>query len=251
MTQVCDFSSPQNLQVVRQHFSGIVRYVSDDAAKNITKAEFDEALSLSLTVTLVCEQGAQPAMRGVPGGSHDWQIANQQADAVGYDPEATIYYVAEDPSRLPGADWATVEEYFRALQGRPRGAYGGLQLVTRLMTLGLATKGWVVSSWGGTSPLVHLEQLVGGPTFGLSIDVDNVLQADYGQHPRPNSPIPPVPPSPEENDTVFVKVLNEGTPESQTHVYAVVNGIPCHWWQMTGGQPNFDWHPERLPMPPA
>ena len=185
MIRVCDFSSPQNLSVVSAHFSGIIRYVSDYSFKNITPAEFDEALRLGMTVTLVCEQGTQPALRGALGGQHDGVIANEQADAVGYDPAATIYYVAEDPSRVAPNSWPVVEEYFRALTGRPRGAYGGLDLVTHLMSLGLATKGWVVETWGGISPFVHLEQLVGGDTYGLAIDVDNVLAADYGQHPRP------------------------------------------------------------------
>lgn len=54
---------------------------------------------------------------------------------------------------------------------------------------------------------------------------------------------PPEPPTKEENSTVFVIIIG-----SQTHVYAVVNGEPCHWWQETLG-PDFAWHPEKLPMP--
>ena len=184
--QICDFSSPQNLQQIQSlGFAGIVRYVSDFPSKNITVAEFDEALQLGLTVTLVCEQGQQQALGGASAALHDSFIANQQADAVGYDPAATIYYVAEDPSQVSPNSWPVVEQYFGALTGRPRGAYGGLKLVSHLMSMGLAEKGWVVETWGGVSPYVQLEQLVGANTFGLSIDVDLVLAADYGQHPRP------------------------------------------------------------------
>ena len=64
---VCDMSTPQDLEAVRQHFSGIIRYVSDTAEKNITKTEFDLALSLGLTVTLVCEQDNQQALRSAGG----------------------------------------------------------------------------------------------------------------------------------------------------------------------------------------
>lgn len=53
---------------------------------------------------------------------------------------------------------------------------------------------------------------------------------------------PPVPPTKEENDTVFVLIIGP-----QTHVYGVVNGVAYHWWQLTAG-PDFTWHPEKLPV---
>lgn len=183
--QICDFSTPQNLDVVAQHFAGVVGYVSDYALKNLSAATFNGALARNLTVTLVCEQGAEQAQRGAAGGTHDSLVANAQATALGYDPMATIYYVAEDPHTIPTTEYAAVAAYFGALTGRPRGAYGGLPLVTWLMEQGLATKGWVVQTWGGISSLVHLEQLVGAPQYGLAVDADLVLQNDYGQHPRP------------------------------------------------------------------
>lgn len=183
-------STLQDLDVVRQHFAGIIRYVSDTDAKNITKKEFHRALELGLTVTLVCEQDDQQALRGAEGARHDAGVANAIADAIGYDLDATIYYVAEDPRRLEVAQWPMVEEYFRNLSGRPRGAYGGVRLVTHLMDLGLVSHGWIVQTWGGESPRVHLMQRDGGEKHGLDIDVDSVIQADFGQHPRPRQ-LPP------------------------------------------------------------
>jgi len=188
MTLVCDFSTPQDLSVIAQHCEGIIRYASDDLAKNITAVEFDAAMTLGLTVTIVCEQGNQPAMRGASGGLHDTVIANQQANAVGYDEEAWIYYVAEDPNVLAPSAWPTVVSYFQAVNAntvRPVGAYGGRQLLDHLWSLKLITRSWAVQTWGGASYADALQQLVGTDTFGLSIDVDQVLQADYGQHPRP------------------------------------------------------------------
>ena len=110
---ICDFAAPQGLTVVRQHYTGIIRYVSDYPWKNITGPEYQQALSLGLTVNLVCEQGQQPALRGSAGGQHDSYIANQQADALGFD--GCMYYVAEDPNTLPQSSWSTVEAYFQAL----------------------------------------------------------------------------------------------------------------------------------------
>lgn len=236
MTQVCDFSSPQNLtQLKNLGFAGIVRYVSDYAPKNITPGEYLQAKQLGLTVTLVCEQGAQPAMRGPAGGVHDGTIANSQADSVGYDPKATIYFVAEDPSELPQSSWATVEQYFVAVNQnskRPVGAYGSLGLVTHLMTLGLATKGWVVQTWGGTSPQVHLEQLVGANTHGLAIDVDQVLQADYGQDPRPSGPVPDPP-----GGDMAVSPIVSFKP-GQVDIFQISGGTLYHKWNIGTGWAN-------------
>ena len=180
MPQVCDFSGKVDLDEVQKHFVGIVRYVSDFSPKNITRAEYERAMSLGLTVTLVCEQGNQPALRGRAGGIHDSNIANQQADSLGYPGDATIYYVADDPTPLPSSQWSAVVEYFQALGGRPKGAYGSGPLCAHLLGLGLVAKTWTVSTWGhpaGNS----LVQMVGANTSGLAVDVDEIVQSDYGQ----------------------------------------------------------------------
>jgi hypothetical protein len=196
MTAICDFSN-QSISIPAIKAAGLVgimSYTSDYPYKNLSQANFNEAVSLGLTINLVCEQGNQPALRGALGGIHDSIISNQQANALGYDPTAAIYYVAEDPYKLGTSSWPTVETYFRALPWgghRPIGAYGSLPLVTHLINLGLATYGMVVQTWGGTNSQVHLEQMVGANTFGLPIDVDTVLKADYGQMPRPAQPVQP------------------------------------------------------------
>jgi hypothetical protein len=185
--------------MVADHFAGIVRYVSDYSWKNITVTEYQHAMSLGLTVTLVCEQDNQQTLRGVLGGMHDSTIADQQATALGYPPDATIYYVAEDPSVLPESDWPTVVEYFQGLNwgsNRPKGAYGSGPLLAHLLSLGLVTHTWNVSTWGAPQGNA-LEQLVGANTYELAVDVDEVLAVDYGQAPRPVvAPPAPAPPAP-------------------------------------------------------
>jgi hypothetical protein len=231
MVQVCDFLSPQNLSVVAQHYAGIVRY-----PKNITTAEFHSALANGLTVTLVQEGGSQPAMRGAAGGQQDAQYANQIADSIGYDPAATIYYVAEDPTTLPGSAWPTVEQYFQAVNAnskRPVGGYGGLGLTTHLQSMGLITKKWCVQTWGGTDANTHLEQLVGVNTFGLAVDADQVLQADYGQHPRPGGPTPTPTPSP--SGGVEMPVSQAVSYRAgQIDVFQVAGGALWHKWDQSG-----------------
>lgn len=240
MAQVADFSSPQDLNAVARHFAGIVRYVSDYHPKNITHTEFTQAIALHLTVTLVCEQGTQPATRGAAGGEHDALVANAQADEVGYDPSATIYFVAEDPTVLPQSSWGAVESYFGSVRGtskRPIGAYGGLKLTTNLMSKGLVTKKWCVQTWGGTDSATHLEQLVGAPTYGLAIDANQVLQSDYGQHPRTGPG--PSPTGGEEGNMIATDPTSGGfwatDPSGDTANY---NGAPM----IPGLNTHPDWH---------
>jgi hypothetical protein len=223
MAQICDSLLPQNLSLVKKNYVGVMRYT-----KNVTAEEFDATLSEGLTFTLVCEGGSQPALRGTEGGTTDAKFSNQVANEIGYDEAATIYYVAEDPTTLPVALFQTVEEYFRAVNevgGRPVGAYGGLALVMYLITAGLAAKGWVVETWGGTgtSPLICLEQLVGAEIpGGLSVDTDAILQADYGQHPRPTHVVPTQQSKEDTMQAIYIPFPASGTnfPSGVIKVYA-------------------------------
>lgn len=192
----CDFSDQQiDIAEVIAHFDGAISYASDDLAKNWTQGNYAAVLAGKKAAGVVCEQGSQPALRGAAGGTHDAQISNAQANALGHDPTATIFYVAEDPNPVPSADWPTVRAYFEAVAaegGRPVGGYGGWATLNMLHAAGLIQKGWMVQTWnsGAPNPLpswIVLMQMVNPPinTYGLPVDVDNVLQADWGQSPRP------------------------------------------------------------------
>lgn len=199
---VCDFSSavPSFPALKAAGIEGIITYCT---RFNLSAALVTDALNAGLTVTLVMEAGSQPALRGVIGGVYDAATANRAADAAGYDKAAVIYYVAEDPNRLLPSEWPVVDAYFQAVNkvgGRPVGAYGGLLLVEHLISAGLATYGWVVSSWGGSSSMVHLQQEANqappAQFVGL-IDMDTILQADYGHMPRPGVSDVPLTPADE------------------------------------------------------
>lgn len=204
---ICDysFSRPNPAALKAAGIDGVIRYATG-VGKGISRDEYNILVAAGLTVTLVQEGGNQPALGGFNAGVRDALVANAAGTAVGYPADCTIFYVAEDPARLPDRDWPTVDAYFAgvaSVPGRPVGAYGGLRLVEHLMAAGRASKGWVVESWGGISPSVHLCQTLSGvpPQFRGQIDIDTVLQADYGQHPRPAPvPIPDPTPTPAEDD---------------------------------------------------
>ena len=237
MTQVCDFSDQSvSIPAIKAAgFVGIISYASSYGGKNLSKSNLDEALSLGLEVGAVCEQGAQQAQNpaNAPG---DAQAANNWLDSIGFGGHA-LYVVANDPSQVAPVTFPTVEEYFTAYKANsPRvlGAYGERQLILDLMAKGLVVYGWGVETWGGGAGL-HLEQMVNNvDTHGLSIDVDTVLQDDWGQYPNPNPP-------PTGGDMQTPKISFKA---GQLDVFQVNNGFIWHKWNVGG-----NWYNECLGGP--
>lgn len=200
---VCDLSSGRpgwaNLKAATYpdgtsaHIDGVILYALNFG---ITAADVTGALGAGLTVTMVSEGPNEPALGGYQGGANRAIATNEAIDRMGYGRDCACYYVAEDPTRLPLYDWPIVEAYFNGINSirspRPVGAYGGLWLVDHLLK-GWATYGWVVETWGGVNSKMHLCQKLTGvpPQFAGQIDMDDVLQADYGQMPRPTITPPP------------------------------------------------------------
>lgn len=179
-------------------YVGVVRYILG-AGKGITKAEYDQLLSRGMSVTLVMETGTQPAMGGYGGGVTDARAAFAQADSIGWPSDRPIYFVAEDPNPVAAASWATVAAYFAGLHQLVPvsriGAYGSAALVDWLIATGKATFGWAVETWPGSPAGLHLRQMYnavpGAPSnLGGIVDPNECLQADWGQHPAPNTPPP-------------------------------------------------------------
>lgn len=205
MPNICDYSvaRPDPNHLAAFGIGGVVRYCVDGsgpAGKAIAKAEYDALLAAGLEVALVMEVCPQPAMRGPAGGTADAIAAEQAAKAIGYPPDAVIYYVAEDPTRLGQQEWPTVVGYFKAVKAlnpaRKLGAYGSQQLVAYLQQQGLVTFGWMVGPWSSVVDGMHLSQELTAPPapFVGQIDIDVVLQPDWGQAPRPTPPPTPTPP---------------------------------------------------------
>lgn len=191
------YARPDLAQLKASGVGGILVYTSAFGDMGPTVRA---ALALGLTVNAIMEGPPQPALSDFPGGVARSQRANADVQGwnVGYN--GAIYYVAEDPSRLGLAEWPIVERNFQGINtvpGVPVGAYGGLQLVTHLMNMGLAKYGWVVDNWGGTTSQVHISQELNLPinlaAWTNQVDYDRVLQDDYGQMPRPFTPPPPPP----------------------------------------------------------
>lgn len=200
----CDYSwSRPDPQALRDAgFHGVIRYATDGtspAGKAITADEYARLRAAGLQVTLVMERGTQPALGGGPAGIRDAQEANSAADAIGYPKDCAIYYVAEDPNKLPQNQWPIVMAYFdgvASVQGRPIGAYGSQALLQYLMANRPSVKyAWQVAPWSSDTSGMHLCQQVGNvpAQFANQIDMDVILHEDWGQTPRPSPPVPGIP----------------------------------------------------------
>jgi hypothetical protein len=244
MTWVADYSfaRPDLAALQAAGCSGIVRYATG-ADKALEAAEVALCAQLGLTLTVVQEGGNQPALRGFDGGVADASADNAALDQVGYGRDCWCYYVGEDPNRLDPSHWPTVADYFRGVGSvavRPVGGYGSLALLHYLAALNLITKKWPVEFWGGHDATCHLSQYdaprdangnyVLPAEFAGVIDGNHVLQADYGQHPRPAPP-----------DPARLFVVNSGQEASMivvTHpdglrqdmVFVNVDGTVGHLW---------------------
>jgi len=240
------FARPDLASLKAAGCQGIARYATG-AGKAVDATEIDRALAVGLEVVIVQEGGNQPALRGYQGGVADARQANSRLDQLGnYPDDCWIYYVAEDPNRLPPSAWPTVDTYFRgvlSVGGRPVGGYGSVDLLNHLETLQLITKKWAVGPWGGHAGC-HLSQYAAPvpPQYVNLIDANLILAADYGQHPRP---LPPQPPASLEGDDVTSYYVN-----NQHHIYAQnSDGTATHWWKTQSDQPS-EWRVERLPKAP-
>lgn len=216
MPNACDYSEsrPNPVELLAAGIVGAVRYTFDGTmpGKGITQTEYNGLRQAGMQVALVCETGSQPALRGASGGTQDAEQSEAVCNALMWEDEpynGVIYYVAEDPNMLPQSDWPIVVEYFTAVKAvnpkRLLGAYGSQALVQSLQRLGLVTYGWEVGPWSTDTAGMHLCQQIGNvpAQFAGQIDLDVILQSDWGSVPRPVIPTPPTTLPPKPPDPIY------------------------------------------------
>jgi len=106
-----------------------------------------------------------------------------------------------------------IGQYFKAIKdlkaGYRIGIYGGYWAVKRVMDAGLATMGWQTIAWSGgnVDPRINLLQTIAkAPISGVDVNLHEQKQADFGQWPHPESPVPtpPTPPAAPNSLTVDI-----------------------------------------------
>jgi Domain of unknown function (DUF1906)/Putative peptidoglycan binding domain len=163
----------------------ICRYLSNDPAKNLTKAEAGAALAAGIDVVLDWEYGANAMRNGYAQGVADATVAQQQAAALGF-PAAPIYFSC-DFDATP-ADQTAINAYLDGVAsviGLDRtGIYGGYWPVSRAFDAGKVTYGWQAYAWSGGNwdSRAQIRQTENGVTVaGVNADWDESMTADFGQ----------------------------------------------------------------------
>ena len=156
MTLILDYAwaKPTPAAIKAAGYSGVMRYLSTDATKNLSKTEATGLLAAGLSIGLVWETTAQRAGAGFAAGAADAATAEAQADALGYPSTAVLFY-AVDYDAAPSA----VAPYFAGVVSkahRPVGVYGSARVVEGVNV----PYKWQATAWSGgrVSTVAHLYQ---------------------------------------------------------------------------------------------
>lgn len=186
------FARPGAQHIKALGYAGVMRYLSLDASKNLTKPEAVALRAAGLKIGLVWETVANRASQGHDAAVEDAKAANAQADALGYPKDAVLFYAVDFDATA-----AQVKPYFEALKaapGRPVGLYGS----NKLTGIKLAGFNWQTSAWSGglVDSSANLYQRQGSTVKGAPAGTDeNVLLNDFPawgtQKPKPKPPRKP------------------------------------------------------------
>lgn len=170
----------------------VVRYLSDGGpalpGKLLTATEYADLKAHGVAVVVNWETTSDRMKAGYQAGVSDARRADTQMRAVAHPATCPVYFSA-DWDATPG-DQAEIDDYLRgcaSVMGIDRvGVYGSYYVVKRCLDNHTATWAWQTAAWSGgqREPRAHLYQRIGYATVGgVECDVNEALQADYGQHP--------------------------------------------------------------------
>lgn len=204
---------------------GVVRYIAPRAwgwPKAITKSELADLLHAGKSVAFNFEMNPNDYQAGFEGGHKNGMAIKTAMDELGMPIEVPVF-VSYD-TYVPRGAFLTCEEYHRGVItgviGRPIDAYGENDLIEYLANKGLVDRGWMANAkaWPGNStPTAHtvLQQYYGRqlPNLPGAYDVNDIVNADWGQYPRPTTK--PKPPAIHEidmeNDMLAIEVNGNNT----------------------------------------
>lgn len=201
MSKLLDYSfaRPDPANIKAQGFTGVLRYLSPNAGKNLTAGERDALRAQGLSIGLVWEWYANRANEGRDAGIADARSAAAQAGALGF-PEYLPIYFAVDWDATE-AQQGNINAYFDGIRsvfsGRKLGAYGGFYIIKRLFDAQLINYGWQTYAWSGGQwdPRAQIRQTLNGQ-WGGQVDYDESVVDDAGLWTTDQKPQPAPAPSP-------------------------------------------------------
>lgn len=191
---VLDYSAgrPGAAAIKRAGFGGAVRYIGfPDRVKCTTSAELADFTRNGLGMALVYEDHAEDWLGGFARGREAGRRARDHANRIGFPRDRPIY-MAVDRDVVTGGEFTTMVEYIRGASQTlggisVTGVYGEHDVCVRVRQAGVARWFWQTRAWSGTPPRLfpgrHLFQRAGTiEVNGIGCDINDVLQADWGQH---------------------------------------------------------------------
>lgn len=192
--QVLDYSAgrPGAAAIKAAGYQGAMRYIGQPGAtKNTTPLELQDFDAHGLGMGLVFEQRAGNWRGAFARGQIDGSKARQHATSIGFPKDRPIY-MAVDQDVVTGAEFGLMLDYLRGANGplggsHLTGVYGEHDVCLRAQQAGVARWFWQCRAWSGSPAKLfggrHLyqnaRQVVVG---GFQCDLNDVLQADWGQH---------------------------------------------------------------------
>jgi hypothetical protein len=180
------FARPSPASLRAAGFSFAVRYLSDYAQKNITRAEADALMAAGIDVVANWEgDGHNEILDGWAGGVHAASVGAAEAAAAGM-PSGRPIYFSIDFDAQPSQQ-AAVNAFMdgaASVIGRGRvGAYGSYGVITRLFDAGKITWGWQTYAWsyGQWNGRAQLRQVDNSAACGGGCDIDQAIASDFGQ----------------------------------------------------------------------
>lgn len=173
-------------------YAFVCRYLSDGGpslpGKLLTPAEYADLQAHNIAVAVNWETLADRMKSGYDAGVADANAALSHLRAIGYPNSRPVYFSA-DFDASP-ADQAEINDYLRgaiSVLGLERvGIYGSYYVCQRALNAQTASWAWQAAAWSGglREPRAHLYQRIGTTVInGVECDVNEALQADFGQHP--------------------------------------------------------------------
>lgn len=196
--------------LMRQHATGVIRYLSTDPAKNLSASERDALFAADLAIGLVWETTAHMMDGGYLAGYANALTANAQADALGA-PLTVVIYFANDQNAFD-------ERHANYLLGakdasrRPVGVYGNTAIVDWAHGAGISY-GWKVATWGPPTPNAQLvqEPNISTPIPGTDV---NSVHGDWGAWAPVAAPAPVATHGPTGLDLLHAAYTFHGQPYS-------------------------------------
>ena len=148
MTELIDYSwSHPDLGALKSAgISGVIRYLTGDGAKALSRSEISEIRANGLTLTLVFETTGTTVKNGGAGGRNDALAAQNALNALGL-PQSVVYFAVDYD--MQSDEFGLLDSYLDAIAGvlgkEYTGVYAGVNPCARAIARGF--KAWQTYAW--------------------------------------------------------------------------------------------------------